>query len=137
MKNVLHSISIVVVGLAGISWAAWAPDKTTAQNQTAVGSVMTVKGYLRDTVCPLRYKASMKPEGSCAMDCVKAGAPLGILTKEGVLYTPISDSVPEKDVRPLLMTHFGKYVAVTGEVFERGGTRAIAVRSITDALDNQ
>jgi Xaa-Pro aminopeptidase len=50
-----------------------------------------------------------------------------------VKYTsPISDSMPDKIQRERLLPFVGKYVRATGHVFERGGSRAIALETITD-----
>ncbi|MGA8619830.1 MAG: hypothetical protein WB660_15090 [Candidatus Sulfotelmatobacter sp.] len=126
MKFVAYRTVIMMLTVAG------GLAISTGANQQRNNPPESVKGYLRDATCPLRYKQSMKPQGSCAMDCVKAGSPLVVLTKEGVLYFPISETNPPKDMRMLLMPFFGKYVKVTGEVFERGGTHAISVETISE-----
>ena len=63
----------------------------------------------------------------CVLGCVRAGSPLAILTKDGDLYLPISDKMPDYDQRQKLMPLVGKYVRVTGIVFERNGTHAIVI----------
>ena len=55
----------------------------------------------------------------CVLDCVKGGSPLAILTKDGDLYLPISDKMPDADQRQKLMPFVGKYVRASGTVFER------------------
>jgi len=40
--------------------------------------------------------------------------------------------MPDKDQRQRLMPFVGKYVKVTGEVFEPAGTHAIAIKRITE-----
>jgi hypothetical protein len=59
--------------------------------------------------------------------CVKNGAPLGIVAKDGTLYHPISGSLPDEPVRQKLVPYAGKFVRATGRVFERGGSHAIAI----------
>ena len=63
---------------------------------------------------------------------LKAGSPLVILTKDGDLYLPISDKMPDYDQRQKLMPFVGKYVRATGIVFERHGTHAIVITEITE-----
>ena len=70
------------------------------------------------------------------MDCVKKGSPIALMTKKGELFIAV-DPTPEKDVRPLVMPHFGKYVAVTGDILERGDMRAITVKTINEVPDTQ
>jgi len=68
----------------------------------------------------------------CVLDCVKGGSPLVILTKDGDLYLPISDKMPDADQRQALMPFVGKYVQASGTVFERNGTRAIVIAEIRE-----
>jgi hypothetical protein len=68
----------------------------------------------------------------CVLGCVRAGSPLAILTKDGDLYLPISDKMPDYDQRQKLMPFVGKYVRATGIVFERNGTRAIVITEIAE-----
>jgi hypothetical protein len=62
-----------------------------------------------------------------ARDCLKAGSPIGILTKDGELYLPISDKMPDYSQRKKLMPFVGKYVQVKGISFERNETHAIII----------
>ena len=139
MKTAVASLKLAitpVVILACIAFVLDSREKAKAVDENTTAHGVTIKGYLRDAECPLRYQKSMKPEGSCAMDCVKKGAPIALLTKNGDLFIPV-DTTPEKDVRPLLMPHFGKYVSVNGDILERGGLRAITVQRITEEPDNK
>src|SRR5580692_8437989 len=81
---------------------------------------------------PGQQKDATKLNLECAVECAKAGSPLIVLTKDGVIYTPISDTMPDKDQRQRLMPFLGKYVQVTGTVSEREGTHAIAVQNIKE-----
>ena len=63
----------------------------------------------------------------CVQACLGAGSPLVILTKDGDLYLPISDKMPDYDQREKLMPFVGKYVRVNGFAFERNGTHAIVI----------
>lgn len=135
-KPTLKFATVALTIASCIGLALYSQEKANAADETATAHAVTVKGYLRDAECPMRYKKSMKPEGSCAMDCVKKGYPIALITKNGDLFIPV-DPTPEKDVRPLVMPHFGKYVSVTGDVLERGGMRAITVKEINEVPDSQ
>jgi hypothetical protein len=138
MKLVRPSLKLgmTLVVFASIGVAVHSRAKANAADETATAHAVSVKGYVRDAECPLRYKQSMKPQGSCAMDCVKKGSPIALITKKGELFIAV-DPTPEKDVRPLVMPHFGKYVEVTGDILERGGMRAITVKTINDVPENE
>ena len=94
----------------------------------------TIEGLVRDIACPIQNKQATATEFNlkCAQDCARLGSPLIVLTRDGTLYTPISESMPDQDQRQRLMPFLGKYVRVTGPVFERNGTRAIAIRTIEE-----
>src|SRR5215471_3273171 len=97
------------------------------------GKEGTVTGYVRDLACPYRNqsKESAKPpDDSCVKACVKAGAPLGIITEDGTIYNVISQTMPETDERAKLLPYVAKTVRATGRVFERSGARAIAIDRI-------
>jgi hypothetical protein len=98
---------------------------------------MTIEGAIRDLACPVQ-----NPDGSavsfslkCTLDCVNHGSPIIILTKDGLIYFPISADMPDSGQREKLMPFVGKYVQVTGAVFERNGTRAIAITQIKELKD--
>jgi hypothetical protein len=73
----------------------------------------------------------------CTLECVRGGSPLVILTKDGDLYLPISDKMPDTDQREKLMPFVGKYVRASGTVFERKGTRAIVIAEIEEVKSVQ
>ena len=94
----------------------------------------TVLGLVRDIACPIQNKDATARTFNlkCAQDCVRLGSPLVVLTDDGTLYTPISESMPDQDQRERLMPFLGKYVRITGQVFERSGTHAIAMKTIEE-----
>jgi hypothetical protein len=98
------------------------------------GNQQTIEGLVRDVSCPLQNKAAtaVKFNLQCARQCIKQGSPIIILSKDGEIYIPISDSMPDKSQRERLLPFVGKYVRVSGHVFERGGSRAIALDTITE-----
>lgn len=91
----------------------------------------TVKGYVLDSACAF-VKNVKKPMsgGKCALECAKAGSPLIILTEDGSIYWPISESMPATGQNQRLMEYAGKRVAAQGKVFERGGSHAIVIEKI-------
>jgi len=97
------------------------------------GTAGSVTGYVRDIACPLRNhsKESAHPsDDSCVKACAKAGAPLGIITPDGMIYNVISHTMPETDERQRLLPYVAKTVRATGQVFEYNGARAIAINKI-------
>ena len=95
---------------------------------------MTIEGAVRDLACPVQNPAGTATnfDLKCTLDCVKHGSPIIILTKDGLIYFPISADMPDSDQREKMMPFVGKYVQGTGAVFERKGTRAIAITEIKE-----
>lgn len=125
-------LAAAVVGLfLTISTSAQNKGKTDSGDEGVSG---TIEGLVRDISCPIQNKAATatKFNLACALQCAKQGSPLIILTKDGAIYTPISDSMPDKDQRQRLMPFVGKYVKATGQLFERGGAHAIAIKEIKE-----
>jgi hypothetical protein len=90
-------------------------------------SKATIEGLVRDIACPIQNLEATATHLSmkCLLACARKGSPLVILTKDGELYLPISDEMPDTDQRQKFMPFLGKYVQATGTVFERKGTHAM------------
>jgi hypothetical protein len=99
-------------------------------DSTAVGTA-SVEGLVRDIACPLQNKKSTSTSYSkdCITTCMKAGSPLGILTKEGDVYVPVTQSMPDMG-QNALKPFVGEQVRATGKVFLRNGTHAIEISDI-------
>jgi hypothetical protein len=109
------------------------PTQSKSSNDAEIPpATATIEGLVRDIACPIQNKNATATvfNRKCAEECAKLGSPLILLTNDGVLYTPISASMPDQDQRQRLMPFLGKYVRVTGQVFERTGTHAIVMREI-------
>jgi hypothetical protein len=95
---------------------------------------VTIEGAVRDLACPVQNPAATATnfDLKCTLDCVRHGSPIIILTQDGSLYFPISADMPDSSQRAKMMPFVGKYVQATGAVFERKGTRAIAITQIKE-----
>ena len=93
-----------------------------------------ISGLVRDIACPVQNKQSSarRFNRECALACARQGSPLAILTDDGVMYLPISASMPDSDQRDKLMPFVGKYVCVIGDVYERKGLHAIVIKQIKE-----
>jgi len=133
MKRILL-FGLLAGGVAALMATTEPQQKTSMEGARANKSNATIEGLVRDIACPIQNldgnatHLSMK----CVQACVKAGSPLAILTKDGELYLPISDKMPDYDQRQKLMPFVGKYVRVKGIAFERSGTHAIVITEIKE-----
>jgi hypothetical protein len=112
-------------------------QKTSMEGSRANRSKVTIEGLVRDVACPIQNLDGNATSMSlkCVTDCLKGGSPIAILTKDGDLYLPISDKMPDVDQRTKLMPFVGKYVRATGIAFERKGMRAIVISEIAEVKD--
>jgi len=112
-------------------------QRTSMEGARANRSKVTIEGTVRDVACPIQNldgkatSMSMK----CVKDCLKGGSPIAILTKDGDLYLPISDKMPDYSQREKLAPFVGKYVRATGIAFERNGMRAIVISEIAEVKE--
>ena len=109
------------------------PNTETSSHESKV----TIEGLVRDIACPIQNLEATATHLSmkCLLACARKGSPLVILTKDGDLYLPISDKMPDEDQRQRLMPFLGKYVRASGTVYERKGTHAIAIKEIVELKD--
>src|ERR1700734_1140309 len=121
-------------GISVVVAARTRPQSNSIAGDRADGSKTTKKGSIPDFACPIQNLDGTATNLSlkCVRECVMGGSPLVILTKDGHLYFPISDKMPDTDQRQELMPFVGKYVRASGTVFERTGTHAIVITEIKE-----
>ena len=133
--NRIALICIVVAFNTAAVVAQSQPNPQTTPTAAATPTAkVTIEGLVRDLACPIQNPAAKATEFNleCALECARNGSPLVIQTKDGLLYIPISDAIPDKDQREKLMPFVGKYVSAVGTVYERKGTRAVAITEIKE-----
>jgi hypothetical protein len=91
---------------------------------------VTVKGEVIDTYCYSLMGAKGESHRQCAIDCVKAGIPAGLLEeKTGKVYVLL----PNKDKTGLpkgVIDKLGRMATVTGKAYTTGGSNFLTVESI-------
>jgi hypothetical protein len=104
------------------------------QIATSQPTKVAIEGLVRDIACPIQNSKAKATDFNlqCALECARHGSPLIIQTKDGELYIPITDSMPDEDQHEKLMPFVGKYVRARGTVFERKGTHAIVISEIKE-----
>ena len=109
-------------------------QKSTQPNADSEGMPATVQGLVRDIACPIQNKKATSTDFNleCALQCARNGSPLIILTDDGTIYIPISEAMPDVSQRERLMPLVGKRASVTGTVYERAGTHAMAIKQIQE-----
>jgi len=126
---------ILTASLFLFAAAALTAQKAPPKNSQDSDAV-TVEGLVRDIACPIQNNKSTATEFSmdCVTKCAKAGSPLGILTKEGIILLSLTRSMPDTGQQQLL-PFVGKYVQATGREFLRNGVHGIEIKEI-HAIDS-
>jgi len=108
-----------------------------ASDPHASKSKATIEGLVRDIACPVQNLEATANHFNmkCLQECIRSGSPLVILSKDGELYLPISDKMPDTDQRQMLLPFAGKYVRASGTVFKRKGIHAIVITEIDEVKD--
>jgi hypothetical protein len=134
MRRLLSVSLLAGCGIISVLAASRSPQTTSMAGDRANASKETIEGLVRDVACPIQNLDGTATNLSlkCVMECVRGGSPLVILTKDGHLYFPISNKMPDTDQRQELMPFVGKYVRASGTVFERTGTHAIVITEIKE-----
>ncbi|HSE48744.1 MAG TPA: hypothetical protein VLA96_06000 [Terriglobales bacterium] len=90
----------------------------------------TVTGYVIDSACAYTKDLDRPISEQCAQECAKAGSPLVILAEDGTVYWPIDNARPAHGQNKRLMKVAGKKVTVSGQVHDRGGSKAIVIETV-------
>jgi hypothetical protein len=91
---------------------------------------VTVKGEVIDTYCYALMGAKGESHRQCAINCVKAGIPAGLLEEAtGKVFVLL----PSKDKSGLpkgVIDKMGRTASITGKVYTSGGSSFLTVESI-------
>lgn len=107
-------------------------QKNTAYSQAKNGDEITIVGEVVDANCYMQDGSEATGPGhkDCAIMCAKGGAPLAILTKDGVLYYPIAPM--GKNPNDKLTDYIADNVKVTGKFYSQGGSNmGIKISSVS------
>ena len=109
---------LMVLGPSMQAYAAQAPK------------TVSLKGEIIDTYCYALMGAKGESHRQCAIDCVKAGIPAGLL-EDGT--NKVYVLLPNKDKTgypPEVLEKMAHKVTVTGKVYSTGGTNFLTIESI-------
>jgi hypothetical protein len=116
---------VLFAGLVTLLLVLGGLSQVYAQAQT-----VTVKGEVIDTYCYSLMGAKGESHRQCAIDCVKAGIPAGLLEEgSGKVFVLL----PNKDKTGLpkgVIDKMGRTASITGKVYTVGGSNFLTVESI-------
>ncbi len=105
----------------------------TAVAAESKGTPTKVTGWVLDSACAYTKGLEKPISRDCALACAKTGSPLVILRDDGVIFLPISDSMPAVGQNERLLPFAGKRVTVSGRTFTRAGAQALVFDKIEAA----
>lgn len=88
----------------------------------------TVQGEVLDMACYMGHEAKGPKHQSCALKCIKDGAPMGLMGKDGKVYLLVENHDSPKAYQQA-KGWAGTQVKIKGNVIERGGLSALVVES--------
>ena len=116
----------------------WSQTTTTAgvDGKPQPGKPVTVVGEIVDFSCYLQVGKHGEKHRACGQKCVNNGQPIGLLTKDGMLYMLMPEEHDPRrdggvDLRPAAAEHMGHIVTVSGTEASHVGYRAIFVQGLT------
>ncbi len=95
----------------------------------ADGDEVTVRGEILDMACYLGHGATGEEHAPCALKCVKAGQPMGLLASDGKVYLLVAshhDATAFEQAKELA----GKQVELSGTSMSRDGIQAVEVLAV-------
>jgi len=93
----------------------------------------TIKGEVIDLSCYVAEGAKGDAHKECAIACIKAGQPAGILEEgTGKVYIAAKEEDHLKNPGTELLPYVAKMVEVKGKVNERGGVATIDIKEIKE-----
>ncbi len=113
----------------------WSVTTVTSsiEGKTLKGEPITAVGEVIDLSCYLQVGKHGDKHRDCGQKCAKNGEPLGLVTKDGTIYTLIAEEHnPRRDglttLRDKLIEEMAYVIQVAGTLSEVDGQRAIYVQ---------
>lgn len=116
-----------------ISIACAAVLGLTSLSADSKGTPTKVTGWVLDSACAYTKGLEKPISRDCALACAKTGSPLVILRDDGVIFLPVSETMPAVGQNERLLPFAGKRVTVSGRAFTRGGSQALVFDKIEAA----
>ncbi|MCL5283194.1 MAG: hypothetical protein M1330_00560 [Armatimonadetes bacterium] len=134
----MKRIMILVIALAlmgslsilafGQMWGQ-SSNSQKRNHQKADPKTVTLTGEVVDLNCYMAAGAHGAGHKQCALMCLKAGAPAGLLTHSGKVYLIVSPRGTDPNTK--LMKYVADQVKVRGKEFKRGGLDAVNISTIS------
>tara|TARA_R110000868_G_scaffold132380_4_gene343239 strand:- start:1570 stop:1989 length:420 start_codon:yes stop_codon:yes gene_type:complete len=95
---------------------------------------VTVKGQLIGMTCFIKHDSKGERHKDCFKECAEKGLPIGILTKDNVIYQISGDGHTDlRETNKKFLKYAEEQVVTKGKVYSSNGTNMIVVNGIKRA----
>ena len=117
----------LLFAVSGITFAEEKGSKMSTEE------LQTIRGEVIDVSCYVSHEARGEAHKDCAVACMKAGQPAGILEEStGKMYVAVKEEDHLTNPNIELIPYAAKMVEVKGIVNERGGVATIDIKEIKE-----
>ena len=126
------AVSIIAIAFISTFALAGGQSKDEKDKKSSDAKSTKVTGEVVDVSCFLAHGDGGRGEShmSCGQACAKNGGPLGMLTKDGMLYVSVLPDDHKNGPNALLIDHVSHTVVATGVVRSKGGTNGIMISKV-------
>ena len=112
--------------LTGLTLAVALALAVPAYSHEVSKGAQAITGEIVDTGCFLAHMGQGAKHVECATKCISGGMPMGVLTRQGTLYL-VTMNHDNADSYNKLKSMAGKKLTVMGQIYSRGGMKAIEI----------
>ena len=124
----------------GSDTPTWTSTTVAAANRGTTGSPATVVGEVVDVSCYMQLGKRGEKHIPCGTDCVKNGAPIGVVDAKNELYIVMAEEHDPRRygniaLKEAMLPFMAKTVQVTGMLNDRNGVKTLYVQGYTVGSD--
>jgi hypothetical protein len=124
----------------GSDTPTWTSTTVAAANRGTTGKPATVVGEVVDVSCYLQLGKRGEKHIPCGTDCVKNGAPIGVVDEKNDLYVVMAEEHDPRRygniaLKEAMLPFMAKTVQVTGMLTDRNGVKMLYVQGYTIGSD--
>ena len=110
--------------------AADAPPAATEEAPAIKGEKVTLKGEIIDMWCYMEGGDRGAAHKDCAIACIKAGNPVGLLDEKGNVYVLMGGKKDHQPGKELLLDKVADTVTIEGTLVTKGGSKVVFVTEV-------
>jgi len=124
----------------GSDTPTWTSTTVAAANRGTTGKPSTVVGEVVDVSCYMQLGKRGEKHIACGTDCVKNGAPIGVVDGKNILYIVMAEEHDPRRygniaLKEAMLPFMAKTVQVTGMLNDRDGVKTLYVQGYTVGSD--